>query len=143
MRRRMLTLCMALALCLTLLPAPAAAVTGTYCAYTWDGSTLNCSEPTIPENAIEIPDGYSGDSWGTGSDSWYVVTGSDVTISGRVTVNGSVHLILTDGCSLTVTGGIQVAAGNSLTIYGQRGDTGSLTAQVASGSTDASPRAET
>ena len=47
MRRRMLTLCMALALCLTLLPAPAAAVvTGTYCAYTWDdaSSTLICSE---------------------------------------------------------------------------------------------------
>ena len=39
---------------------------------------------------------------------WYVVQGN-VTISSRVTVNGDVHLILADGCKLTVNGGIGVS----------------------------------
>ena len=52
-------------------------------------------------------------------------------ISSRVVVSGAVHLILKDGASLAVNGGIQVAPGNSLTIYAQStGDTmGSLTSQ--------------
>ena len=55
-----------------------------------------------------------------------------ITIEGRVTVTGDVRLILADGCTLIVNGGIQVAAGNSLTIYGQSEDEttmGKLTAQ--------------
>ena len=47
-------------------------------------------------------------TWGDdGNDGWYVVQG-DVTIGSRVTVNGDVHLILTDGCKLTVNGSIYV-----------------------------------
>ena len=57
---------------------------------------------------------------------WYVVTGK-VTIDGRITVSGNVHLILTDGSELTVNGGIQVQDNstestpntNALTIYAQ------------------------
>ena len=60
------------------------------------------------------------------NDGWYVVD-SDVTI-GRVTVSGDVKLILTDGCNLTVNGGIDVSGSNALTIYGQSGGTGSLEA---------------
>ena len=37
------------------------------------------------------------------TDGWYVVTG-EVTIAGRVTVNGDVKLILADGANLTVNG---------------------------------------
>ena len=71
---------------------------------------------------------------------WYVVKGT-VAISSTVTVTGDVKLILADGCSLTVTGttatgtykaGINVAAGNSLTIYAQENGTGSLTATAGS-----------
>lgn len=71
---------------------------------------------------------------------WYVVKGT-VSISSTVTVTGDVKLILADGCSLTVTGttttgmykaGINVAAGNSLTIYAQENGTGSLTATAGS-----------
>ena len=78
--------------------------------------------------------------WAAG---WYVVKG-DVTIGSetepvRVTVSGDVHLILTDGSTLTVTGGIEVQdddnnletpSPNSLTIYAQStGDSmGRLTA---------------
>lgn len=73
-------------------------------------------------------------AWGTsGNDTWYVVNG-DVTIGSadtvqRVTVNGNVHLILTDGCNLIVNGGIGVDLDSSLTIYGQTAGTGALEAR--------------
>ena len=54
-------------------------------------------------------------SWNTG---WYVVQDT-ITISNRVTVKDNVHLILADGCNLTVNGGIEVEDPNSLTIYAQ------------------------
>ena len=53
-------------------------------------------------------------SW---SDGWYVVN-SEVTIGSRVSVSGTVYLILCDGATLTVNGGIQLTGSNSLTIYG-------------------------
>ena len=53
----------------------------------------------------------------TWSDSWYVVN-TDVTIGSRVSVSGTVYLILCDGATLTVNGGIQLTGSNSLTIYG-------------------------
>ena len=58
---------------------------------------------------------------------WYVVQNT-VNIGKRVTVNGDVHLILTDGCKLNATDGINVSKGNSLTIYAQstEGDMGTL-----------------
>jgi uncharacterized repeat protein (TIGR02543 family) len=63
---------------------------------------------------------------------WYYVLGT-VTISSTLTVSDDVHIILTDGSDLTVTGsldnaGINVSAGNSLTIYAQSVGTGRLTA---------------
>ena len=69
-------------------------------------------------SAIEVT---SGDTrWTSG---WYVVN-SDITIGSeetpqRVTVSGNVHLILADGCTLTVNGGIQAEGSNALTIYAQ------------------------
>ena len=51
-----------------------------------------------------------------GKTTWYVVTG-DVEIDSHVTVNGIVHLILADGCELTLADGL-TAEGN-LTIYAQ------------------------
>ena len=49
---------------------------------------------------------------------WYVVN-SNITIDSRVTVKGEVHLILADGASLTVHDDINVAQGNSFTVYAQ------------------------
>ncbi len=65
----------------------------------------------------------AGDTGWTGTEApgWYVVT-STVDIPKRVTVTGDVHLILGDKASLTVSGGIEVAGGNSLTIYAQSTD---------------------
>ena len=57
---------------------------------------------------------------------WYVLDKS-TGLSGRITVTGTVHLILKDGCTLTVPIGIQLIKGNSLTIYGQEKGTGKLT----------------
>ena len=63
------------------------------------------------------------------SDGWYVVNGA-VTIGSRVAVSGEVHLILADGASLTVNGGINVAEGNSFSVYAQSAgeNMGALTA---------------
>ena len=62
--------------------------------------------------------------WTTG---WYVVN-SDVTINQRIPVNGDVKLILTDGHTLTVNGGIHVTGDDRFTVYGQENGTGKLTA---------------
>ena len=66
------------------------------------------------------------------SNNWYVVTG-DVVSRTNITVMGAANLILADGARLTVTGaayraGIEVAAGNALTIWGQDTGTGTLEA---------------
>ncbi len=73
-------------------------------------------------------------TWGDdGNNGWYVVN-SNVTISTRVTVTGDVHLILADGASLDAAQGVNVGAGNSLTIYGQSDGTGELYANYNNGS---------
>jgi len=66
---------------------------------------------------------------------WYVVDGTLNFGTGGITVSGDAHLVLRDGSSMTVTGdssnykpGIEVLPGNSLTIYGESGGTGVLTA---------------
>jgi uncharacterized repeat protein (TIGR02543 family) len=68
---------------------------------------------------------------------WYVAKG-EVTINESVTVSGDVNLILADGAHLEVTvasgykSGLNVASGNSLTIYAQANGTGRLDATGAS-----------
>ncbi len=64
--------------------------------------------------------------WTTGT---YVATGN-ISLSSRVTVTGSVTLILADGCNLDATQGINVGEGQSLTVYAQstEGSMGTLTA---------------
>ena len=64
----------------------------------------------------------------TWSDGWYVVK-DNVTVDSRITVSGSVNLILMDGCTLTVNGGIKVDGENALTVYCQKEGTGKLIAQ--------------
>ncbi len=48
-------------------------------------------------------DNPGGSSW---NDGCYVVTGNNVIIDDRVTVSGYVYLILVNGSTLTVNGGI-------------------------------------
>src|SRR5574344_831032 len=58
------------------------------------------------------------------SDGWYVVN-SDVTVSGHISLTGTVNLLLCDGCTFTVSDGI---GAGTLNIYGQTHGTGALKA---------------
>jgi len=62
------------------------------------------------------------------------ILNSDVTIANRITVSGSVTLILNDGCTLTASYDITVNVGNSLTINASGEGTGILEATGTSGS---------
>ena len=83
------------------------------------------------QNAQVVTDSDTG--WtGTEAPGWYVVT-VDVEIPRRVTVTGDVRLILANGASLTVNGGIGVAGGNALTIYAQSTDPAKMGKLTANG----------
>lgn len=122
----MLSVVLSLALCLSLLPVTAltaAAADGV--PYQWcdengrNWETRYCETYTVVDSNTTT--WYSG---------WYVVPAEDpITIGSRVSVSGQVHLILTDGCSLMTNEGVNVPTYGSLTIYGQSGGTGKLTAK--------------
>ena len=59
---------------------------------------------------------------------WYVVNG-EVSVASRITVTGTVNLILCDGAKLTANEGIALTSGKTLNIYGQSNGTGELTAR--------------
>lgn len=89
----------------------------------WDQNTKSLVETAAPPNELV----QVKDSTTTWENNWYVVSGN-VTISDRITVKGTVHLILTNGCTLTASKGITVEGNNSLTIYGQSAQGGNLVA---------------
>ena len=103
-----------------------------------DGNLQTCSGYTIITSS-------SGNAYyGTaGKTHWYVVS-SDVTISGRLQIQGAnVHLILCDGKTLSVNSeGMAISIYGSLTIYGQQQGNGTLNAYstlssaISSGSSD-------
>lgn len=69
---------------------------------------------------------------GTSSKTWYLVNSAGLKYTRGLSLSGDVHLILADGASMTVTkndaGGAAISGGVGLTIYGQDGGTGTLTA---------------
>ena len=67
----------------------------------------------------------SSTSTQTWKNNTYVANG-EVNIEGRITVTGTVTLVLTDGCTLRAPNGIEVKVGNSLTIEGGTNGTGTL-----------------
>ena len=80
-------------------------------------------------SAIKIDSATTGLTSG-----WYAAEDS-LTLT-NLSVSGNVHLILTNGCALTVNGtdhnaAVRVTGGSSLTIYGQTLGTGMLTAESA------------
>ena len=91
---------------------------------------IDANGDTKEVKAVEIESSDTSVVWSNG---WYVVNEANVTLSKGAICVGEVHLILADGAKLTATGddtaGIQVSGeGNSLTIYGQTGQTGQLIA---------------
>ncbi len=69
-------------------------------------------------------------SWTDGL--WYIAPAGGLTISGRITVNGTVNLILRDGATLTANAGI-TTTNATLNIYAQSAGTGALTAKGSTG----------
>ena len=94
-----------------------------YLDHTENGFVTKYAETYTEINSENLPT--------TWNDGWYVVD-DDVTIDSRVTVNGDVNLILTDGQTLTCSQGINVPHSSSLTIYAQAEGSGALTAVTSS-----------
>ena len=63
----------------------------------------------------------------TMNNGWYAVK-ENITINSRITVTGTVNLVLFDGATLTASQGLNVAQGVTLNIFGQTNGTGVLTA---------------
>ena len=104
--------------------AASAALAPALCAATNRVSYYDPTDPASPHKEVDCT--LVTGTTTTLTQGWYVVN-ADVTIMGRVTVNGSgVNLILCDGATLNATNGVRLAASNSLTIYGQRQGTGAL-----------------
>ena len=139
MKKRLWSILLTACLLVGLLPTVALAVSGSV-NYLNDQGVETTYTGEYTELTNESP---GGTTW---TDGWYVVTG-DVTIGTeetpqRVTVSGDVRLILTDGCTLTVNGGIQVqddddditnGSANALTIYAQSTDESTMGKLIAKG----------
>ena len=129
MKKRLFSIVLSLCMVPALIPQMVFAETVANITYLdASGAQQTCDNATV----------VTGDdtTWGTDNETtWYVAQG-DVTIESRVTVTGDVHLILADGCNLTVNGGIYVSSwtASKLTIYGQENGTGELYAYASSGS---------
>ena len=111
-----------------------AALTGAASAAAVSYRDANGATKTAP-SATSVTS--SDTAWGAAdTENWYVVNDAGVTINGRITVTGDVHLILADGAKLTARWGINVSDGNSLTIYGQTNGTGELIAGIKNAGVD-------
>ena len=88
------------------------------------GTQQSCTTYTTVES--------SSTSWNSG---WYVVS-SSTTIADRITVSGTVNLILCDGATLTASKGITVGSSATFNIYAQTNDEATMGALVADGTND-------
>ena len=120
----MLVLAMTAGIVLVAITQAHAADQVSYLEGAWDSSANKCilTQKSTTSYTVLTSDATS---WSDGTT--YVVN-SDVTIADRITVTGTVSLILCDGATLTASSGITVSSGNTLNIYGQESGTGTLTA---------------
>ena len=129
MRKKILSVMLIICMVLALMSQMAFADTVTGITYLdASGAQQTC------DNATAVTEDDT--TWGTDNETTWYVSQGDVTIESRVTVTGDVHLILADGCNLTVNGGIYVSSwpASKLTIYGQENGTGELYAYASSDS---------
>ena len=124
-KKKMVGIILSLVLALGLMPGVGltayAADEVKYLEGSWDGTKGKCKFTEQSTNSyIEVTN--SSTSWDNGT---YVVK-SNVTISNRITVNGTVNLILCDEATLTASKGITVTESNTLNIYAQSEGTGTL-----------------
>ena len=100
-------------------PKPEPTLSKNYRVYT---SGTAFTDEAIPAGAIAVESSAADVTWSAGT---YVVS-SDVSINGKITLDGNVNLILCDGKTLTVNGKIEGGT-RSFNIYGQEAGTGKLT----------------
>ena len=132
---RLLSLVLCICMVLSMMPGISlpvfAADAVSYVDYTWNEETgVLSSETKSVTEYTEVTGSTTSMSNG-----WYVVNG-EITISSRITVTGTVHLILVDGAHLTASSGITVNEGNSLYIYAQSSDESTMGKLTAASSTD-------
>ena len=93
---------------------------------TWDSDSGSVKEQTLYcanyTNLSSVTDNRLA-----GTSEWYVLD-RNLTFSERITVSGTIYLILKDGLTLTCEKGICVPDGAKLYIIGQSGDSGNLIA---------------
>ncbi len=83
----------------------------------WDGTKVVEEKRITPGMPAAVTSSTT-----TMESGWYIAYGN-VDIAKRITVSGTVHLILADGAILNITGGIQLLSGNTLYIYATSNDT--------------------
>ena len=101
----------------------------TYVERSWNGTKVVSTTKSVKATKITA----SSDSWyflQESKSSWFYVEGNVTMGNNKTTikVEGNVNLILCDGATLTVTEGLYIPSGSSLTIYGQAEDSGKLKA---------------
>ena len=130
-KKRLLACLLTAAMLVSFFPCPAfAADAGDVSYRDYDGQSWKDATRAAGTYTLVSSD---DETWGDdGHDGWYVLN-ADTQFGSRISVTGDVHLILADDCALDAksggtSGGINVEAGNSLTIYAQSNDTGALVA---------------
>ena len=94
-----------------------------YVERAWDATEKRVTETVkvcssyLPINGNDTSDG----GWIGLTNGWYVVTGNSAYKTLNV-LGTDVHLILPDGVTLTVTGGVKLEENHKLSIYGQSGN---------------------
>ena len=98
-----------------------ACLTSSKTAYYYDPTSTPGEQTKTADNVGAIT--RITTSIGSTGETWYIVSGT-VTNTNRIAVNGTVNLILEDGCSFTATKGIRVEEDNRLNIYAQSAGSG-------------------
>ncbi len=96
-----------------------------YIERAWDGNTVTQTEKTC--TSYIVINGTDTDAWMGLYNGWYVVTG-DTHYKTLDILGNDVHLIIPDGVTLAVDGGVKLESGYTLNIYSQERDFGVLIA---------------
>ena len=90
-----------------------------------NGQTKYCTKYSVLTSETKESILDYDDKWYDLPAGWYVVEGN-VTITPRVDTHGAVNLILTNGSHLTAEWGIDVKVGDTVTVYAQSTDEGTV-----------------
>ena len=92
-----------------------------YIQRSWDNLNKKVVEAEMTCNDYIVLSGNHSDDWIGLGDGWYVVKDANVTYQ-TLNILGNAHLILCDGATISLTGGVKLEGSRTLTVYGQTGD---------------------